>query len=519
MAKRAPKETNLPVVVALVFFVLTTIAFGVMWYMQYSDQQAKDEEVKKAQASEKAAKAEAGEAILKWKVNKVFNGTDEDGDKSSIEAVTTGKDKLGAEVKRIREAMAKQFNGQIPPEMDIWKIDDKGLPVGTPTAGLLSVAGEQARARMAAEKEAEKERGKSKDAIAQLDKIAESFKAATKEFQSLAVSLPKDFQNKLADIQKKSDERKAAFAAEQKKTRDELVASEEAKSKADRDRTRLEYELKELQTSSAANAREATGKTDAFQFDEPQGKVLRRLADGMIEIDIGSAARVRSGLTFTVLPRDFPEKGRQSRIRTYRVPDERGIYKDVERFVEKGTIEVVEILGPNLARARITSEADYIRDGISQGDLLYNAVWRKGAADHIALVGIFDINGDGTDDVLKVVRDLKDMGVIVDAYFDLSKRQWVGAMNEQTRYLVVGRYPVQSATDPNRDEKTKLIDAMSQAVEAARQKNVQSVNFRDFFPRTGYRVKLDVPDDKINQATAPYLKGVTGSDAKPSDGN
>jgi hypothetical protein len=191
----------------------------------------------------------------------------------------------------------------------------------------------------------------------------------------------------------------------------------------------------------------------------------------------------------------------------------------VERFVEKGTIEVVEILGPNLARARITSEADYIRDGISQGDLLYNAVWRKGAADHIALVGIFDINGDGTDDVLKVVRDLKDMGVIVDAYFDLSKRQWVGAMNEQTRYLVVGRYPVQSATDPNRDEKTKLIDAMSQAVEAARQKNVQSVNFRDFFPRTGYRVKLDVPDDKINQATAPYLKGVTGSDAKPSDGN
>ena len=39
MAKRAaPKETSLPLVFALVFFVLTTIAFGVMWYMQYSDQ-------------------------------------------------------------------------------------------------------------------------------------------------------------------------------------------------------------------------------------------------------------------------------------------------------------------------------------------------------------------------------------------------------------------------------------------------------------------------------------------------
>jgi hypothetical protein len=73
--------------------------------------------------------------------------------------------------------------------------------------------------------------------------------------------------------------------------------------------------------------------------------------------------------------------------------------------------------------------------------------------------------------------------------------------------------------DPNRDEKTKLIDAMSQAVEAARQKNVQSVNFRDFFPRTGYKVKLDVPDDKINQATAPYLQGVSASDALPPGRN
>ena len=34
MAKRAPKETSTPLVVALVFFVLTTIAFGVMWYMR-----------------------------------------------------------------------------------------------------------------------------------------------------------------------------------------------------------------------------------------------------------------------------------------------------------------------------------------------------------------------------------------------------------------------------------------------------------------------------------------------------
>ena len=107
------------------------------------------------------------------------------------------------------------------------------------------------------------------------------------------------------------------------------------------------------------------------------------------------------------------------------------------------------------------------------------------------------------------------MGIVIDAFFDLRTRKWVGQVNEQTRYLVVGRYPVQSAHDPNRDEKTQLIDALGNAVKAAREKGVQDVKYRDFFPRMGYRVKLDVSDDKINQASAPYLKGVTASDMPP----
>src|SRR5262249_57473142 len=104
-------------------------------------------------------------------------------------------------------------------------------------------------------------------------------------------------------------------------------------------------------------------------------------------------------------------------------------------------------VGADLWGGRIQSEFDYIRDGAAPGDLLYNAVWRKGAADHIALVGVFDINGDGTDDIDLVVRDLSKMGVLVDAYFDLRQRKWVGQVNEQTRYLIVGRFPVQSVAD------------------------------------------------------------------------
>ena len=41
-----------------------------------------------------------------------------------------------------------------------------------------------------------------------------------------------------------------------------------------------------------------------------------------------------------------------------------------------------------------------------------------------------------------------------------------------------------------------------------RQKGVDTVNFRDFFSRMGYKFRLDVTDDKINQATGPYLSNV-----------
>ena len=522
MAKRAPKETNLPLVISLVFFVITTIAFGVMWYMQYSDQQAKDEAVKKANAEKQAAQGQAADTLRQLRVARIIGGFAEDEDKSAIEAETAGKEKVGNEIKKIRESLAKQVaNGdltKIPTDLDVWKVDEKGLPESPPKTGLLTVAVNQGRARKDAEDEAAKERAKTKEAVASLDKIAKSYEAATTDFKNLADSLPKKFKSDLDDIRKKYDDRKAVFATTEQNSRNTITELEEKNTKANRSLKQLEGQLDEVQKQLVENTVKLLEKRDAFQFDEPQGKIKRRLPDGIVEIDIGSNAHVQPGLTFSVLPSDFPEKGRQSRMRIFRERNERGEYKNVERFVEKGTVEVIEVLGPDLARARITSEAQPIRESVGPGDLLYNSVWRKGQSDHIALAGVFDINGDGTDDIRNVVRDLRSMGIIVDAFFDLEKRRWVGQINQQTRYLVVGRYPVQSANDPNREEKTKLIDAISKAVEGSRQKGIQDVQYRDFFPRMGYRVKMDVSDEKVNQATAPYLKSVNTSDTPP-DGN
>lgn len=525
MAKKAAKETSMPLVFALVFFVLTTVAFGVMWYMQYSDQQAKADEVAKAKKEVSAANAVAKEAELNLKLLKVFVGVDEADDKTSMIAEHKAGDKMSAELKRVNAALAKKLGvadaSALPVNLQTWSVDAAGqIDKDGPSKGLVELVAGAISDRDAAKADAEKAMSNFNSAVAEMKKAADALAAAKKEFDAVAASLPKGFDTKLQAEIDKFDKRVKQFVAAEASSRKEIDEKSEEIGRLERDKKRLESNIGSLQEQVQAQiAQLAKTQNNTFQYDQPQGKILRRPEPGVVEINIGSNDLVRPGLTFTVLPYDFQEKGRQSRMRVQRVQDERGKFQNVERFVEKATIEVIEVVGPNLSRCRITQEFDPIRDGAAAGDLIYNSVWRKGAADHIALIGIFDVNGDGSDDIESVVRDLTKMGIPVDAYFSMKDRKWVGQITEQTRFIIEGWYPANSATDPNRDDKTKLIAAMSDAVKVGRDKGVATVGFRDFFPRMGYRVKIDLPLDKLNQATAPYLNRVAAVEPPPGMGN
>ncbi|HYH67438.1 MAG TPA: sigma-70 family RNA polymerase sigma factor [Urbifossiella sp.] len=137
------------------------------------------------------------------------------------------------------------------------------------------------------------------------------------------------------------------------------------------------------------------GGPDAAALGRPEGKVVRRLPNNIVEIDLGSDARVQPGRTFIVLPNDFPAKGRLSRLREFRAPDERGIMKTRTEFVPKGSIEVVEVLGPNLSQARITGEFDPIRDRVLAGDLIYKVAERKEPVHLIAAAVVRPVPGVG----------------------------------------------------------------------------------------------------------------------------
>ncbi|MCX8140196.1 MAG: hypothetical protein WHU94_03275 [Thermogemmata sp.] len=515
MAKKKSGETNLPLIIALVFFVLTTIAFGVLWYMQYSDHQAKEEAIKKAASERAAAQGLAAEAEMKAKVYRCYLGIADEKDRTDIGAETKGKDKISAELRRINEELAKAggyLAGPPPPGLIIWNPDN---PTEPPARGLIQSYADARQKLQAAEKTSRDAIQDFRGAVAALKAAADELQKYSLDFKKQADDFPKQLNAKIQEVIKRYDDRIRIYASEEEKARKEIDSQAEQIAKLDREKKLIEQKTQRLEQEVELLMDKMAQKRDVFEYDQPLGTILRRLPNNLVEINLGFRDLVRPGLTFVVLPDDFPQKGRQSRLRRIRVPDERGIYQDQVRFVPRGSIEVVEVLGPSLSRARITEEPEPIRDGIAPGDLLYNAVWRRGAADHIALVGIFDINADGRDDIETMVRELASMGIPVDAYYDLRKRQWVGELTAQTRYVVLGMLPVQNINDPLRDRKTELIGLINKAVEEAKRRGIQEVGYRDFFPRLGYRVQIDVPPAKINQAAMPFMGGVVTEDSEP----
>jgi hypothetical protein len=399
------KETSTPLISALVFFVLTTIAFGVMWYLAYSDTETHVNAKKNAEKDLAGVRAAKDEAERLARVYRIYMGVPRGAPEDDVNVINTeakANDKIAAELKQINDAVARKVaggdGGTVPDEFKFWQVDAGGKAGPAPDKGLTDLFAAM-KNREAAYKAADDERAnyrKQIDAITQdqaaLKKAAADLKAASDNFPA---NVKKQVQDVVDAFDRRTKQYQQAEAAANK-------AVEETKGERDRLDRELRQERNKVAKLAEDNQRLLSERAGAGQesltYDEPQGKILRKLPENVVEINLGSAAGVRPGLTFTVLPSDFPAKGRQSRMRAVRVPDGKGGFKSVEQFVPRGAIEVFEVVNERLSLARVQSgsEVDPIRDGITQGDLLYNSAWRKGVADHIALVGIFDVNGDAS---------------------------------------------------------------------------------------------------------------------------
>src|SRR5207249_11854766 len=126
---------------------------------------------------------------------------------------------------------------------------------------------------------------------------------------------------------------------------------------------------------------------DWEQLDQPKGRIVRIDRTGATaHVDVGLADRAKPGLTFSVFSRGADGK------RSSREP--------------KGSLEIVEPVSDHLSRAKITEVRNPSRDPILSSDLLYNPAWSPNMREHVAIVGLIDLVGDGKDHTLEFVRNL-----------------------------------------------------------------------------------------------------------------
>src|SRR5262249_48012145 len=112
----------------------------------------------------------------------------------------------------------------------------------------------------------------------------------------------------------------------------------------------------------------------------------------------------------------------------------------------KATVEVVRIISPNVSQVKITSATDARRDPVLKGDRLVHPTWGPDKKKFIAIAGVVDLDGDGTDGTAKFLRLLAKQNIEVDSYIDISdekapklwERQKDRPMTIDTEYLVLG---------------------------------------------------------------------------------
>jgi hypothetical protein len=243
----------------------------------------------------------------------------------------------------------------------------------------------------------------------------------------------------------------------------------------DEDKKKLDKLSKELATTKTNldKAREQLRPTNLLDYDQPKGKVVGIDRTGqVVYVNLGTQDRVKPQLTFSVF--GAGPNGKASAER-------------------KGAIEITKVMESHLSQGRITEMTDGNRDPIVKDDLLFNPTWSTTIQQHVAIAGLIDLTGEGTDNTLEFVHSLERQGVVVDAYLDMNDLSVKGpGISLKTNYLVLGEQPEFDAnTAINKDDvrtasKMTAQNKIAQMQEEAHKMGVAAIPYRRFMAVIGY---------------------------------
>ncbi len=240
---------------------------------------------------------------------------------------------------------------------------------------------------------------------AEVEKYTQTIATTTKDLEEERKKFA-EFRDKISqensDLTKKSDDTRKRYDELTKTSGDELAA--------------LKAENTKLNTviTNIHNREERDEKAN----EVPDGKIYwvnQRTRTAWI--DVGSEDGLRLQTTFSVYP-DTTANPAQAR--------------------QKGKLEIIGLKGPHMAEATIVE--DDVSNPLMPGDKIFSPTWEPGRAEHFALAGFMDLDGDGNSD-RKRMRELITMnGGVIDAEVadDGTKS---GLLGVGTKYLVRGEQP------------------------------------------------------------------------------
>jgi len=500
--KRGGEGSNLGLIMTLVFFILTTVVLGVTTYMGYSEVD-KAVEAKKG-AEKKALDLEKEKDLYRfgYRVCREYMGHSVVGDKDR-QLLAQEKDQFdkgslpyagaaggaGEELK----ALLNKFKSDMP-----WNGATEMSPLATYESRLRAkdkMYATLARAadRLSGEKNEAEE--KAKNLQTRLDDEQKAFRTAVvdlakkadadrntdrKEIDDLRTYL-KDANEKLnrmalakSDVEKERDKLASGLKTEKSTVSRTLKDLREVRE--DRDRLKDDVTVLSEKYGFDRGAQEAE-RFDARATDELKNwkkdwKIVMLDRRGtMPYINLGSADKLQPQTTFSIHSRSLDGK---------------------MTLTPKGTLEVVRVIGPHLARARVTSTRDPKSDPIVKGDALFSATWDPDRPKHVAILGLVDLGGEGVESSDDFRKLLTRQGVVVDAYIDTKNAKTPalkGDVTSRTDYLILGDNLDAARSDKRNDKEfVTRFDKINQELKQKAQNNgVTVLTLRRYLDMIGYK--------------------------------
>ncbi|HTU88500.1 MAG TPA: hypothetical protein VMF69_00245 [Gemmataceae bacterium] len=469
-------ESKQGLIITLVFFILATLSLGVSTYFGFSGQDKLEKDAKEAKQKEDTFKADRDYYKAQAMVFRGYMGMTDGMEgaetlntlKGQLDGSLGKSSKDNADVTKTLKALEAKYgwNGNQPKES---------------LEGAIKNLNTQLENLAAQQKKTKEDLDKAK---VELQKRDDDLKIARKEFEDSLNKLRDNFKQDFTKSDEQLNQFRSKVDQESQKLEEVRKQTEEAKKALEATVAKLEREKSDLKKL----VERKQGELDEFHAKNPESPANMRTDWKIVRMDnrganpyinLGSADHVKSKLTFTI----------------------HGLGLDGRPNPQtKGTLEVINVLGPHLSQARITSVKDRNRDPIVENDVIYNPSWNPNLKKHVAIAGIIDLTGDGRDSLPEFMRSLERQNIVVDAYVDPRDGSIKGRLTYQTDYLILGGASDRADSPQAGESEKRVSEGRKQMQDEAKKYGVAVKSLLSYLEMIGYAL----PHSTRSEIQSPY---------------